>query len=384
LARRDRGWKPSLNPDVELRDLPLTPEEGFIASRLDGATDLRGLSALTGLSPERIDAALEKLGSFGAVLPPEGAEKPGPGTGNERGRVAADTSAVGTRGKPAPGTRDEAASATADEAASATGDASASATADETAPATADEAATAAADAAPAATADEPAAAATHRKLYETSLQGLAADERAERAKAAVEPELSAFCFDALPAVIHALLDNPRFGLPQARLVATHHRNPSGLEALAARAALAADAGVRRALLRNPQLSVGLLRRLQGGRRLLEQHKLVVSRDVPEQTRRIARDLFRARFTSAEAEERVELIVKTEGRCLASVAGLPIDGKTAALLCSRPYTSTLLVQNIARWAACPPALIAHLLKQELVRRSPALKVLLQRHPNAKT
>jgi hypothetical protein len=139
---------------------------------------------------------------------------------------------------------------------------------------------------------------------------------------------------------------------------------------------------VRRALFRNPQLPAALLRRLHGGRRLLEQHKLVVSRDVPEQTRRAARELLRARFGTADAEERVEVILKTEGRCLPSLAGLPIDGKTAALLCARPYTSTLLVQNISRWAACPPALIAHLLKQELVRRSAALKLQLQRHPNA--
>ena len=178
------------------------------------------------------------------------------------------------------------------------------------------------------------------------------------------------------------MIDNPRFGLPQARLVASHHRTPAGLEALAARAAIAADAGVRRALLRNPQLSIALLRRLHGGRRLLEQHKLVVSRDVPEQTRRAARELLRARFSTAEGEERVEMIVKTEGRCLTSLAGLPVDGKTAALLCGRIYSSTLLVQNISRWAACPPALISHLLKQELVRRSPALKLALQRHPNA--
>jgi hypothetical protein len=227
---------------------------------------------------------------------------------------------------------------------------------------------------------DEPAG--MHRKLYETALRELPVEERAARAKAAEEPELSAFCFDPLPAVVHALLDNPRFGLTQARLVAAHHRTASGLEALAARAALAADAGVRRALLRNPQLSAGLLRRLHGGRRLLEQYKLVVSRDVPEQTRRAARELLRTRFSTAEAEERVEVLVKTEGRCLPSLAGLPIDGKTAALLCSRTYSSTLLVQNMSRWAACPPVLIAHLLKQELVRRSPALRLLLQRHPNA--
>jgi len=297
-----------LTPGVDLRGLPLTPEEGFVASRLDGATDLHALSIVTGLSPERVEAALERLVSLGAVSPPEVLEEGEP--------VASD----------------------------------------------------------------EPAG--THRELYETVLRQLAPDERATRAKAAEEPELSAFCFDPLPAVIHALLDNPRFSLPQARLVAIHHRTPSGLEALAARAAFAADAGVRRALLRNPQLSTGLLRRLHGGRRLLEQHKLVVSRDVPEQTRRAARELLRAHFSTAEAEERVEVIVKTEGRCLTALAGLPVDGKTAALLCSRTYTSTLLVQNISRWAACPPALIAHLMRQELVRRSPPLKVLLKRHPNA--
>jgi len=108
----------------------------------------------------------------------------------------------------------------------------------------------------------------------------------------------------------------------------------------------------------------------------------VISRDVPDQTRRVARELLRSRFSTAEAEERVEVIVKTEGRCLTLLTGLPVDGKTAALLCGRTYSSTLLVQNISRWAACPPALITHLLKQEIVRRSPAVRLALQRHPNA--
>ena len=220
------------------------------------------------------------------------------------------------------------------------------------------------------------------RSLYQSALHPLAAEERALRAKAANDPELSAFCFDPLPATALALLDNPRFGLAHARLLAAHHRTSTGLEALAARAAFAADAGVRRALLRNPQLPAGVLRRLQGGRRLLEQHQLVVSHDVPEQTRRAARELLRTRFATAEAEERVDAIVKTEGRCLAAFTGLPVDAKTAALLCGRAYNSTLLVQNVSRWSAAPPALIAHLLKQEIVRRSPQLRRMLQRHPNA--
>ena len=304
-------WRPSLNPGVELMSLPLTPEEGFVASRLDGRTDLHDLSVVTGLPPDRVEAALEKLVSLGAVSKPEAADGGEPEAGDEP---------------------------------------------------------------------EEPAG--THRKLYQTALHHLGPDERTARAKAAEDPELSALCFDPLPAVVHALLENPRFGLTQARLVAAHHGTSAGLEALAARAAFAADAGVRRALLRNQLLPAGLLRRLYGGRRLLEQHKLVISREVPEQTRRTARELLRARFSTAEAEERVEVIVKTEGRCLSALAGLPVDGKTSALLCSRTYTSTLLVQNISRWAACPPALIAHLLKLEIVRRSPALRLALQRHPNA--
>ncbi|MGZ6126292.1 MAG: hypothetical protein ACXWLR_15095, partial [Myxococcales bacterium] len=178
-------WKPSLNAGVELRSLPLTPEEGFIASRLDGSTDLHGLSQVTGLTPERIGTALEKLVSLGAVSPGEISESEEP--------------------EPA----------------------------------------------------EEPSA--THRQLYETALRELTAEERATKARAAAEPELSALCFDPLPAVIHALLENPRFALPQARLVATHHRTAGGLAAGAGRAACAADAGARRALLRNPQLPAGLL-----------------------------------------------------------------------------------------------------------------------------
>jgi hypothetical protein len=302
------GWKPSLNPDVDLLGLPLTPEEGFIVSRLDGVTDLRGLSLVTGLPAERIEAVLTRLVALGAVA---AAEPPA-----EDAEPASDDSGG------------------------------------------------------------------THRKLYESAFHPLAPEERAARARTAEDPDLSALCFDPLPQVVHALLENPRFALPQARLVATHHRTAAGIEAVAAPAAFAADVGVRKALVRNPELPASLLRRLFGGRRLIEQFKLVVSHDVPEQTRRTARELLRSRFPNAEAEERVDFIFKTDGRCLRSLVGVPIDAKTAALLCGRTFTSPLLVQNMARWTVCPPTVIAHLLKQDIVRRSPALKTLVQRHPNA--
>jgi hypothetical protein len=326
--------KPRLAAGVKLVALPLTPEEAFVALRLDGATDTHGLSLVTGLPEARVTAALEKLASLGALL-----EAPAAAA-----KVAQEIEPPERPEEPADDSQAEEEPVETTQADDDAGD--------------------------------------THRELYERALHHLSADERAARAGTSEEPELSALCFDPLPAVIHALLDNPRFGPAQARLVASHHRTSSGLEALAARAALAADAGVRRALLRNPQLSTGLMRRLFGGRRLLELNQLAGSRDLPEGTRRTARELLRTRFSTADADERVEVIVKTEGRCLASLAGLPVDGKTASRLCGRTFTSTLLVQNIAHWAAAPPLLIAHLMKQDLVRRSPSLRMALHRHPNA--
>jgi hypothetical protein len=96
----------------------------------------------------------------------------------------------------------------------------------------------------------------------------------------------------------------------------------------------------------------------------------------------MAREVLRASFNQRTGEERVELILTTEGRCLILFAGLTIDGQTTALLCRRTYVSSLLIQNIARWSAAPPQLIAHLRRQETVKRNPQLRMMLERHPNA--
>jgi hypothetical protein len=222
----------------------------------------------------------------------------------------------------------------------------------------------------------------THRALYMQSLAGLPLDERIGLAHQATEPELSAWCFDGHARVIHALLDNPRTGLGQARLIARHHRDATGLEAMCARANFAADDVVRRELLRNPQLQPALTRRLYGHRRALEQWKWCSSREVTEQTRRTLRETFRTRFSTTVSEEKVEVILKTEGRCLAGLSGIGLDSKTTTLLCARTYGSVTLIQNFARWSACPPPLIAHLLRQVLVKRQPQLKALLMQHTNA--
>lgn len=222
----------------------------------------------------------------------------------------------------------------------------------------------------------------THRARFESVFRAMAEDQRVARARSAEEPDLSALCFDPLAPVVAALLENSRFGPVQARLVAAHHRTSAGLEALGARTAFAQDDGVRRALLRNPLLPPSLYRRLWSNRRLQEQFLVAISKDAPEQVRTIAREVLRATFTQRAGEERAELIVATEGRCLALLPTATLDGQATAILCRRTYTSSLFIQNLARWSACPPALVAHLRRQDLVKRNPVLKQMLERHPNA--
>ena len=327
-------WKPRPREDADLYALPLDAREGFVLSRLDGQTDLPTLAALTGLSEAEISDTLEHLVVLGALDPLPEALAPPPPSPPVR--------------EQAPEPEPEPESDPEPEVAEASSDAEAT----------------------------------THRERFETLLRGRGTDARAALAKGADEPDLSALCFDPLPEVIHALLENPRFAALQARLVAAHHRTSAGLEALAGRSSFAHDDGVRRALLRNPILPPALYRRLWANRRLHEQYLVALSKEAPESTRTMARELLRATFTARAGDERAELIVATEGRCLALLPTATLDGQATALLCRRTYTSTLFIQNLARWSACPPALIAHLRRQDLVKRNAVLRQMLERHPNA--
>ncbi len=324
-------WKPRLAPAVDLRTLPLSAEEGFVASRLDGHTTVAQLSQVTGFASDRVDAMLRRLVEAGAVTPDDA--------------VA-----------PAPTLPPE--------------------------PAPEDPSDGAADDEAPAADAETEAAQGTHLKLYREVFHPLSADERASAAATADGDRLSALCFDPLPAVIRAVLQNPKTGPTQARLIAAHHANSAGLEWLITRADLLRDHHVQRMLFRNPQLNEGQLRRLVQHKRLLELWKWSVSREATTHARQNVSKLLRQKFSTGASEEKVELILTSEGRALGGLAGIPVDGKTAALLCARPYTSQLLVQNLAHWSTAPASLVAHLLKQPLVARQPQLRALLARHPNA--
>jgi hypothetical protein len=297
-----------------------------VLSRIDGVTSVAQLGLISGMDDQSLRTILERLAREGAIELPPASDAP---------RVAGTPSAAA----PEPPEGEAASSPT------------------------------------------TVAAAATHRQLFETKLHPLPEDERAMLAVKAGEPELSAFCFDPTPRVIRAVLENPQMGLPHARLIAAHHGNAVGLDALGEKVPLLQDTEVQRLLLRNPQSPAPLLQRLLFRRRLADLYQTTQSRELAERNRRTALDTLRRRFAETTSEERVELILRTEGRALAALAGLSLDGKAAGLLCARTLTSVLLVENLARWPATPPVVIAHLLKQPMVLRMPQLRNAVKRHPN---
>ncbi len=320
-------WKPKLAPATNLLALTLTNVEGFTVSRIDGNTSIAELAMLTQQTPEAVSALVDRLVGEGALLPRPAGEP---------------------ESEPEPAAEAEAEVPPAEEAEADTD------------------------------------VAGTHLKRYATQFKELSLDDRIHHAGIADLADLSALAYDPLPQVIQALLENPRCGFAQARLIAAHHQNTAGLEYLFKRGDLIRDAHVQRLLLRNAQLNEGQLRRLLQTRRLLELFKLSVGRESSSQARAGIVKLLRAKFPNASAEERVELLFTTEGRVLPNLTGVTLDGHTSALLCQRTFNSVMLIQSLARWAPTPPSVLAHLLKQPVVVRNPRLKTAVSQHPNCPT
>jgi len=221
-----------------------------------------------------------------------------------------------------------------------------------------------------------------YRRLYETRFRDLESGAREALARQATDSELFALTLDPLPSVIAALLDNPQFGLAHARSVAFHHYTDRGLEMLTRRAVFARDTHVQRRLLANPHAPDVVLDRVLRFKRLLEMYRLSIDRDLPERNRVRVRSRLRPHFMRAEPEDRAALIIKTEGRCLLGLSGCTFDARTTQLLCNHSILSTLFIQNLARFPATPPVLIAKLLRSPTVQRQPPLRAMLARHPNA--
>jgi hypothetical protein len=329
-------WKRAELAGEALLLLPLTSEEGFVLSRLDVPLTTPEVSALTGFPLERAEEILAHLAELGAVEGPPPADEPAP----PEEELSAETGGSAEETE----SQEEAIDEAEESQASPEGEAS-------------------------------------YRKIYEASFRGKSLEERITAVHAASASELMALCLDAEPPVISAILAHPASGLQHARFAARWHPTAAGLEAIGQRGNLIGDPQVQRALLRNVHLSELLTRRILSSKRMVDAYKISIDTDVPERARQFARGVLRSKFGTSQGEERAGLIAATEGRVLPALAGLSLDGRATSILCARSYTSPLFVQNLARFGACPPQLLAHLLKQPLVRRQQHLKNMLLQHPN---
>ena len=421
---------------ASLGGLSLTPEEGVVLSRIDGRLTVKDLVALTGLESARVEQIVTKLATQGAVaLEPADASGPLPAT--ESSRSLESSPSLG--GRPPESSRsvtaathtlpdDEGTASLADFAAALGMDPSAFAAAEAPPvveapvaaervesrsnyppPAVAEESQpqiAAAANAAPEleeivepepTPAPEEAASAEEvpdddseevkanerhsRQIYETRWHPQPTDARVDGAHKAQGPDLLALCFDPDPRVIAAVLQNHTSGLEHVRLIAFHHRTTTGLEMISRRTEFLRDLLVERRLLRNPQCGDIVLGRIMSSKRVFPTYKIAIDREVPELTRVKARGFLRQKFQTAPPEERSDLVIRTEGRCLILMTGCTFDARTTQILCGRPYNSVLFIQNLAKFSATPPALLAHLMKQPFVRKNQPLRKLLLQHPN---
>jgi hypothetical protein len=218
--------------------------------------------------------------------------------------------------------------------------------------------------------------------LFENVLALLNSDERTRLASVTADKDkLFAFAYDKEPPVVRALWSNPNINNDHARFAAFHHRTTAGLELIGLRTEFLRDPQVQRRLIRNPMISETLLRKMLLSKRLIDIYKITLDRETGDRTRQSARGLLRNKFATTDPEDRLELIWKTEGRALIALSGLSIDSKTAALICARPIVSVMLVQSFSKFAATPPSVISHFLKQPMVKRQINLKHALLKHPN---
>ena len=328
-------------------------------SRVDAPTNTRELVALTGLTEERIDAIVDKLAALGVVGADPGASQlPPPVTPSYAPAAPAALSYP-----PAENVEDDPAIAGLEN--------------DETEESLLEDST----EAPETETTEASEGDRNYRRIYETRFRDMATEQRVQIALHVDGNELLALCLDPDPRVIHSILQNPHGSVEHARYIALWHRTGQGLEHVGREASVLRDPLVSRRLLRNPQTSDTLLQKLLSPRRLGEIYKSCVDREVLERTRIKARNVLRQKWTTAQPEERVELLLATEARCLVLLTNCTIDGRSVQILCGRTAFTTMFVASMARFSAAPPALLGHMAKLPLVRRNPQLKKMLMAHKN---
>lgn len=404
---------------AKVSDLPLTPEEGFVLSRIDGRLSVKDLVALTGLEENRVDQIVTKLASHGAVqlenaesskrLPDVGSDPHLPTNETSLAELASvlgmDPSAFAAQETPAaveravdeqrvesrsnyppPAVAGDDAAAAEEEIPTLDPDihgvfeeaepAEAEPQVDDGQETTTDETAASEPDDATSAAAER-----NYRQLYQEKFHVMTTDARVQAAHGAQGADLFALCLDPDPRIIAAILENHAVGLDHVRMIAFHHRTGTGLEMMSRRQEWLRDLLVERRLLRNPMTPETVLSRVMSSKQLLQTYKIMVDREVPELTRTRVRGHFRKKWTTAAPEDRADLIFRTEGRPLIYMTGCTFDARTTQIICGKTLASMLMIQNFAKFPATPPGILAHCMKQPFVRKNPGIKKLLLQHPN---
>lgn len=398
-------------------DLPLTPEEGFVLSRIDGRLSVKDLVALTGLEENRVEQIVTKLASHGAVqleaaesskrLPDVGSDPHLPTDQTSLAEFAAalgmdpssfaaqevpaaveravDEQRVESRSNYPPPAVAEEEIPTLDpdvhgvfdeEELAAEADAEPLPAETEEQPATAEDKAASDEDEATSTAAER-----NYRQLYQEKFHVMTTDARIQAAHTAQGAELFALCLDPDPRIIAAILENHTVGLDHVRMMAFHHRTGTGLEMVSRRQDWIRDQLVERRLLRNPMTPETVLSRVMSPKQLLQTYKIMVDREIPELTRTRVRGHFRKKWTTSPPEDRADLIFRTEGRPLTYMTGCTFDARTTQIICGKTIASMLMIQNFAKFPATPPGILAHCMKQPFVRKNPGIKKLLLQHPN---
>jgi len=219
------------------------------------------------------------------------------------------------------------------------------------------------------------------RRLYHTRFKDLTVEERCALAETGDEMVRRALSHDPLPRVITSLMSNPNFSAIEARIIAREHPSGQGLTLLAQRPTLIADPEVRRRLLRNGHVTAPLVQTVLRGRPLITVHQVSMSHDVPENTKTFARQELRRAFAERSPDEKVALILKTEGRVLSLLVGVALDGRTISMIVGRSSMSPMLIRNFAQWPTTPPPILSHMMRLPQVQRDKSLQQALMRHPN---
>jgi hypothetical protein len=219
------------------------------------------------------------------------------------------------------------------------------------------------------------------RRVY---MELFADKEVAARAAAARDGDaftMRALAYDPVPQVISALMDNPNFSTNEGRIIAREHKTGVGLQLLTGNPRMLADGEIRRRLLKNGHVSAQIIGALLRGKPLLAIYQVGISREVPENTKSFARAELRRSFGDRGPEEKVGLIMKTEGRVLTLVTGVALDGRAIAMIVGRTAMSPLLIRNFAQWPTTPPPILVHMLRLPQVQRDKTLQQAILRHPN---